>query len=198
MIHELGVELQAALVALGCPLPVVDGPENTKSTTYARERIVLEHDEKGDSFGPVRTQHRNPKSRMTRIMGVKATIYAKHPYAGALEFEHRRRANHALDLVLVALGNAAAARHNVYTPTAGRFITPEDLAGSERVQGAAYELTFTIDRAVEARTWAGAAGEEVTVIEGMITSTTKVSGNAADDDDNPYNVPASAETACGA
>lgn len=176
MIHEIAVELQVSLLARGCPLPVVEGPENTKSTTYARERVVLEHDDAGDTFGPVKSQHKNPKARMTRNMSCKATIYAKHPFAGALEFEHRRRAEHALDLLLVALGDVCSARRNVYTPTGGKFVVPEDLTGSERAQGAAYELKFVVDRSVLARTWAGAEGEEVTITDGFIVNSTSVTG----------------------
>ena len=44
MIHEIAVELRAALVANGCPIPVVDGPEQMTSVVTPRERIVVSRD----------------------------------------------------------------------------------------------------------------------------------------------------------
>lgn len=162
MIHDVGVELQAALVALGCPLKVVDREARKPAGTVGPERIVIEFDG-SDSFSASRSQHRNPEHRFTRSVGAKLTIYAVSSRAGAAEFEHTRKAEHALDLVLVALDNVARTRRVAWTPTGGGFVQPEDLEGSERRGGAVYELTFTIDRAVTVRTWTGDAAEEVTV-----------------------------------
>ena len=156
MIHEIGVELQAALKLQGCPLVVIDGPERTQTTTFARERLVIEHDDGGDTFGPARSQAKNPDIRMIRNIGVKITIYAQEPAVGAIDFEHRRRAEHVLDMLLVALEKVALARKNGITFKSGKLIVPEDLAKSEEREGAVYELSFSIERAVGQRTWAGA------------------------------------------
>lgn len=158
MIHEIGIELGAALALKGFPLkgfPVVDGPEPTKTTTGARERIVIEHDDGGDSFRAVRGEHKNPNLRTIRNIGVKITIYAQATNAGATHWEHRRRAEHVLDLVLVALDKVIYARKNGYTLTKGRFVQPDDLAASEVIAGAVYELTFTVERGVAEQTWKG-------------------------------------------
>jgi hypothetical protein len=199
MIHELGVELAARLGTQGVPLPVVDGPEPTTTTTWGRERIVIQHADGGDAFGPPRSQHINPKHRHTRTANYKLTIYAKSAAIGAAVFEHRRRAEHVLDKVLCAMDYVAAVRKNRWAPKSGGFITPPDLAASEKPGGAVYELSFTFDRAVIDRTWANAAAEEFTITADHLTSTTKVSqAQGPDDDSDPNNVPAAAETACGA
>lgn len=198
MIHEIGTELKARLVVAGCPIPVVDGPEQSKTVTWGRERIVIERSGK-DSFGPVRSQHINPKHRYTRKISGKITIYAQSPVSGATVFEHERRADAILDQVLCAMAYVKAARKNAFEPTGGQFFLPEDLKESERRGGAAYELTFTFDRGVSERTWANAIRPEFTFGSGSITHTTKASmAHGPDDDNDPNTVPATAETACGA
>lgn len=193
MIHEIGVELAAALKAKGYAAVVVDGPEATGSTSFARERIVIEHDADGtDKFGPALSQHKNPKQRMTRGIAAKLTIYAQTTTAGAMPFEHRRRAEHILDMVLVAMDGVAIARKNKWTPTGGKFVTPPDLAGSDAFAGASYALTFTFDRGVFDATWAGASRPEAAVGVGgvSITNTTNVTqANGPDGED--------VETGCG-
>lgn len=196
MIHEIGIELQAHLRARGCPFAVVDR-ESMKTSSWARERVVIEHDEDGDSFSNVVSQHKNPKHRMTRRIGAKLTIYAQSSKSGALEFEHRRRAEHVLDLVLGAMVEVAVARKNAWAPTRGRFVQPVDLEDSEKFGGVVYELAFTFDRAVHEQTWAGDIQPEMTLGANGIRSTTRVSLAGADDDGNPITIPATAETACG-
>ena len=197
MIHEIGKELQAALRAKGCPFSVYDR-EAMQTATFARERIVLEH-AGDDRFSAVRSQHVNPKHRRTRSIGAKLTIYAQSSASGALEFEHRRRAEAVLDMVLVALDAVAAARHNAWNPTAGRFITPADFKETETYDGAVYELLFTFDRGVAVKTWAGAIRPEFELAGGSVRSATKVSLTHGQDNDNDdTTIPASAETACGA
>lgn len=177
MLHEIGVELGAALAAKGCPLKVVDGPEATGSTTFARERIVIEHDD-GDAFRGALSQRNTPRYHYVRDIAGKLTIYAQSPAAGATHWEHRRRAEHVLDLVLVALDLVAANRKNQWKPKSGRFLLPADLAASETAGGVAYELTFTYERGVFEQKWSGAVAPTTAVggDDGLtIGSTTKVS-----------------------
>ena len=196
MIHELGLEIQAALRAKGCPFVVVDR-EQFKAATWVRDRIVLEHAEGGDGFANVVGQRPNPKHRVTRRIGLKFTIYAQSGFTGALEFEHRHRAEQVLDLLIVALKDVARKSRYPSNLTGGRFVTPDILEKSERFGGAVYELSFTLDRAVSARTWAGDARPQALL--GGVASTTRVSAaHGPDNDANPFNVPASAETNCGA
>ncbi len=193
MIHEIGLELGARLAEQGVPLPVVDGPENP-STMWGRERIVIEHAEGNDAYGGPRSQRIAPKHRYTRSVPYKITIFVKSGRAGAALFEHKRRAELALDKVLCAMDYVAAVRKNHWEPTSGKFITPADLAGSENPGGAVYELSFTFDRAVIDRNWANAEGDTFTITEGNLSTSVFAShARGEDDDDDTQTVPASAE-----
>lgn len=156
MIHEIAKELGARLAAIGLDAPVVEGPENP-TTTWGRERVVLEHTFDGDpdSFAGPRTQSENPKRRYTRTAAYKLTVYATSKKPGASLFEHCRRAEKMLDAVLVEMEEVAATRLSHWAPKSGRFVTPELLKGAENPGGAVYELAFTFDRAVAKRKWSG-------------------------------------------
>lgn len=173
MIHEISVELQTELRVLGVPFPIVDGPEATKPVGWGRERIVVEYDVDGtDSFARPRTTSANPKRRYLSLEACKVTIYAQSPSAGATVFEHRRRAKSIRDRVVVALEIVAAKRKNAYQPSRGRFIVPVDLEGAEIPGGAAYELAFGFERAIETRKWTGEKQPEGNITD--VGSTTKV------------------------
>lgn len=194
MIHEIGIELQAKLAAKGCPFRVVDR-EAFKPTAH-RNIIVLEHT--GDTYGPAQSQSRNPKIYYTRNIGVKLTLYAQSTRAGAAEFEHRRVAETALDMVLIALRTIHAERKAGIAALnigAGKFIALEDAAKSERQGGAVYELALTFGRGVADLTWAGAGFTEFEITPGFVTSSTSVSGSHVPEDDDDPNTPV---TACGA
>lgn len=176
MIHAIGEQLATALAAASIPIPVVDGPERRKTTTFARERVVLEH------FGEDRIQPKhkatvNPQARMSRVVSYKATIYAQHPAKGAAEFEHRRRCEQILDQVLVGLDVIVKARANILSWSSGKFVIPEDMKDAETLGGAVYELTFTIDRVVTTATFTGAKAPEATVGPTTITNQTQVTVN---------------------
>ncbi len=185
-LHAIGVNLGAYLLSQGCPLPVVDGPE-LPTTTWGRERVVIEHDAGGESFGPPRGLHINAKHRRTRSAAYKITIYARSAAAGAGDFEHRTRAENVLECVIVGLDNVAAARINRWEPKSGGFITPVDLVKSETQAGAVYELKLTYDLPIRVVTFPGAARPEGTLVD--FISSTGVYGPPPD---------TSAEIACGA
>lgn len=167
MIREIGVELSAKLKERGVPFVVEIGPEKTATASYAIERIVIGHDRDGaDRFLPVRSQHPNPKHHSTRSMACVITIYAKSPRAGALQWEHDRRANDALDQVIVALDEIAQTRKNAWQLASGRFVTPDNFKDSDQAAGAVYELKFFFERGVRAQTWRGEARPEIT-LEGI-------------------------------
>lgn len=196
-IHDVGVALGAYLTAQGCPVAVIDGPEPTKTVTWGRERIVLEHDTAASaSFDGPRGLHTNARHSYSAADPYKVTIYATSRAASA-PFEHRQRAMRIREQVLSGLRFLSSVNKNRFDPKAGRFITPEDLAGSERPAGAAYELTFTYELPVRVVTFAGAAVNEATLAG--LASTTKVSrAGIPDDDGNPNTPSVSSETACGA
>jgi hypothetical protein len=157
VIHEIAVDLRAALIAQGCPIPVVDGPETTDTAAWSRERIVVEHGD-ADAFDPPWSQNNGiSRRRMTRRMACKVKVYAQSALAGALFFEHRRRCDHILDLVLVALSGITYLRkgHQAFLPDGGGYFDPPDLEDSKLRGGCAYELRFTFDRAIQEQTWDG-------------------------------------------
>ena len=192
MLHEIGVQLEAALSELGCPFRVIDGDDDEnahRTTTYGRERIVFEHDDSaGDSFTLPVVQRQHPSHSFVRVVGAKITIYAQSAKSGAKPFEHRRRAEHVLDLVLSSLSDVVAKRKNRILFNGGAFIRPDDLARTETGGGAVYELKFTIDRGVVKQSWAYETAPTLTLGTGLIRNRTEVFGTDPD---------AEAEAACG-
>ena len=178
MIHEVGVNLGQYLAAKRCPFEVVDGPERRGTVTFARERVVIERDQDvGDGFDENRISKRNPATYLTRLIGCKVTIYARAPNAGAFYWEHQRRAERVLDLVLANLYEIAKIRRNLCSFKSGRFVDAPDLKPTETPGGAIYELKFTFDRGVTNNDWLGDPPfTDLVIPEGMIKNTVKVLG----------------------
>lgn len=165
MIHAIGVALQQKLEALGVPLPVVDGPESSETVTFGRERIVIARDGDDQPLA-VRSQRPNPKHRAVRGVPVKITVYAQHAEDGAMRWEHEDRADHIVDLVIVALGDVAsqtAPIFNVWRWTRVGFVTPPLLEGTERPGGAIAELSCVFERAVFEKDWKRVIAPEMTM-----------------------------------
>ncbi len=163
MIHEIARELQTAIRAKECPIPVF-GRDKKTPAGWTPERIVIEHDLQGsDTFAGPRSQHENPKHSFTRGIAAKATIYAKSPAQGAAEFEHRRRVEKILDVVLSGMRQVSADRRNTFTPKSGSFVVPADIEASDVHGGAAYALKFSFDRAVKDTKFDGTARPEATL-----------------------------------
>jgi hypothetical protein len=190
-LHEIGVELQAQLRTQGVPLPVVDGPEPTKTATWGRERIVIEFDPDGtDSFALPRSLPPNARHRYTAGEACKLTIYAQSARSGALVSEHRQRAKAIRNQVLVAMDHVAARRKNRWKPNAGGLTSPADLEKSEKPNGAVYELRFVFELPAKVLTFAGEASPEAG--DFAVSNVNNVSlAHGPDDDPNTT-------TACGA
>jgi hypothetical protein len=178
MIHEIARELRTLLETAGVPMPVVDGPEKAASIVTPRERIVVERlrtpepivAPKGTNAG------RNPVHVFDRKLNAKITIYAQEPRAGALYHEHVRRADLAADRVLAALRQSLVARKNGAEIGAGQLAELEDAKGTPVTNFAVYEIPFFVRRAVEVRTWAGAAAEEGGAFTASTIASTTVVG----------------------
>lgn len=157
MLHELAKSLGARLKTQGVPLPVISGPERAGSNVH--ERIVVERDRNaGDTFESTIGQHLNPKSPCTNVMGCLLRVYAKSPIAGATVSDHERRADAVVDRAIAALDRILRGqRRNWWETASGKFVAPEDLAGTETWPGALYELRFTVKRSVLDLTWPTAA-----------------------------------------
>lgn len=174
MIHEIGQDLLAQFQARAVPIPVVDGPEHRPTTTFARERVVIEHDFSADEINAPRgarqltvTNGQAPV-RYNVLTGVKITIYAKATRAGAMYWEHVRRAEQIRDQILCCLYVIQKVRQNVCSFKSGKFIYPKDLEDSETPGGAAYELFLTFDRAAFDQNWDGTTAKVITVTPTML------------------------------
>ena len=158
MIHEIGVQLGLHLVARGwAGIPVIDGPEVRKPTTFARERVVIEHDPAGDEYASRHRADMNTRTRLTRNVGVKVTVYAQRANKGALYWEHVRRSEALLDAVQIGLDVAAKERGNLVNFRSSKLVYPDDLKDGETMGGAVYELFLTFDRGIADRMMDGSA-----------------------------------------
>ena len=172
MIHEVAVNLAQQLAGRNVPIPVLDGPDRRLTTTFWRERIIVEHDPNGDSFAPTHIAGLRlgvpPRTLLTRSIGVRITIYAQNPNKGSPYWEHKRRAELILDMVLCALRTVGQVRQNWPGFRSGKFVDPEDLKASETPGGAIYELIVTIDRGVADRNWDGSVDPTVVISPQMV------------------------------
>lgn len=193
MIHEVGRELEAAIAAQGCPFKVFYR-ESTQTTTWGRNRIVIAR-EPEDKVNPPRFQSRVPKVHYVRDVAGVITIFAQASVTGAKEYEHERVCDDVVDMVLIALRGIAGVRKSAIAITKSTRIPIDDLSKSERVGGVAHQISFTIERAVSERTWAGSTQGTFAVGAGGVRSRTNVF--MSDDDGDPGTVPAGAETSCG-
>lgn len=192
MIHEIAVELRELLRLDGVPMPVVDGPEPTVSAVTPRERIVVERVRTPEQILPPKGANtRNPIHVFDRRLNAKITIYARDPASGAHPHEHLRRADDVCDSVLAALRQVLVARKNGAEIGAPQLKELEDTKGAQVANFEVYEIPFFVRRAVEKRTWAGAAAEEGGAFTASTIASTTVVGLQGDP------TPAT-ETGCGA
>lgn len=163
MIYEISREVETALRARGCPLPVEYDPGRPSMVAIpgARGAIVFSRDrDQGDTWGPLRGVHRGTGTYgvASRLMACVVRIHVQSTKAGARPHEHERLADAVADLVAVALADVGKTRRGQLEFTAGKMLSAADLAliGAEGWAGAVYEIRFTAERAVTAKTWEGA------------------------------------------
>lgn len=182
MLYTITQELKAALIAKGCPIPVLYGPERSGGMTG--QRIVLERDRaNGDQFTGPRSQQRNPGLVDVRAIGAVLRVYAQSTVAGANVWDHERVADQAIDLITVALRRIVSARKTLWRVGAAKLVSADelDLRGLQSWPGVVYEMRFAIDRGVYDYTWQGAALDEATMGEGgfsIASPTLTMSGSA--------------------
>lgn len=172
MIHAIGQDLSAALAARRCPIRVFDASdiEQVTNVSVKPERITIERDEDaGDSFRAPRgaTPRANPQLRGVRNIGVKLTVYAQSPAAGAKAYEHERRAERILDLLYCSIQDVASARKNGVEIKGGKFVRSEDAKASDVKGGATYELRLTWERGITDKPWDDVLQPEITVGAGV-------------------------------
>jgi len=183
MIFEISRQLESAIAAKRCPLPVIFGKEATTTTTFARERVVVEYDpDARDAFGPPIAARTSSKVRFVRSIPIKITIYAQAVTTGALPFEHIRRADRVVDVVAVALDDIVRSRGNFFTIVDGGYAIPDDLSASETIGGCVYQLRCRVDRGITDINFDGSSTGTFTIVKGSISNTTKVSQTTGLDD----------------
>jgi hypothetical protein len=194
MLAAITDQLAVALAAQGVPFPVVFGPESSEDLYSTTDRIVVQYDDDGDTFETPKGTHPNPRMPLVCWQGVQILIYARSNVSNAGWRDHSRLANQVRGHVLAELDYLVRARKNFIQYGAGRFVTPQDAAGSAVFGGAVYEIKLSIDRGIERRTWAGEARPTVKIGPGgvAVTSTTK----ASDEPGAAGTPPVDAETAC--
>ena len=167
MIYRLAQDVAAALAERGFPFAVHYGPDRVSPsdlTAYAG-RIVIERDrEAGDTVGgPIGSRGQNPATPRVRRLGCVATVIARASVDGARVNEHEHDCDQAVDALIVALYDWAAEGRSIVEVGAGRYLQDEEINGAPVGVGVVYRLAFTVARAVEARTFEGAARETVTL-----------------------------------
>ena len=158
MLYDVAKIVSTELIARGCPLPVVYGPERMADVGLTNPRIVFERPRSlGDAVGPPRCSKNNPPRRAERGIAGTVRVFASSTVDGARVQDHEEQADQAVDLVIVCLQIAAARIITTMTIGAGGYVSAAELGldGLETWPGVVYELPITIQRAVYDRTWAG-------------------------------------------
>lgn len=165
MMRDISQELAARIHERKCPLAVVYGPEptSTGTTTFGRERIVVERlNDRNEVTAQAHSQRRNPKQYWVRRLNGRVTIYAQDTKPGARHFDHEDRMDRIADMVLVCLAEVLDERHNTYVIADCVKFVPADLAATTIHGGAVYRIDFAVSRGVNARDWDGSALPETT------------------------------------
>lgn len=160
MLYDVAKIVSTELIARGCPLKVIYGPERLQDVGLTDSRIVIERPRPGsDPVLPPRASKLNPPRRAEREIAGVVRVYGHSTLAGARVQDHEEIADQAVDLVIVCLQIAAARLETTMSVGAGGYLSASDvdLEELESWPGVVYELPMSIRRAVYDRTWAGEA-----------------------------------------
>jgi hypothetical protein len=165
MLYELSKDLQALLAAKKYPVKVRFGPERVMRDKYREgHAIVIEHDpDAGDRLlAPPGAKHHSRMLR-ARVLGAKATIYARSSLPNAHRGDHERECEKIVDALTCAMykWGAEAKVGDLPVSKMGFLAAPPD--GPEVWPGVVYEIRFGVPRGVYDRDYvgeqnAGAAG----------------------------------------
>lgn len=167
------------------PLHVVHGPERLTRTAPTDTTVIVERDrDAGDSFDTVHGSHRNPRRVATRLVGAKATIWAKSNAPGARDAEHEDLCDQIVDAFYVRLriwihGHTGGA---LLAVRESRYLKSAELNGLETWPGVAYLMRWTVPRGVTGANYKG-AGLPETALNG-ITNRTEIRRSAGDTPEN--------------
>ena len=179
MIHQLAFDLAARLETMLFPAAVLYGPEHVVREGPESMRIMVERDADGVITASPVGHKVNPRSRAVREIGVRLTIAAQSPLAGAMLHEHQRECDAVVDAVVYSLLGWAAKGKSRITFVSGAYLRPEDFDGAEfSAAGVMYELRFRVARGVDGRNYEG-VGAATGAATG-VSNTTRVSLDGED------------------
>lgn len=150
MIYALSKSLEQWLRTQGFPLRVVYGPERvTRQAPGAELVVVLERDrEQGERFErPKGARH----VHAMRMLGTRARIYARSPFAGARTQDHERLCDQVVDAVFVGVKVWINSVTGISEPsfTEARYLRAEELEQEgEQWPGVVYQMRFSVPRGV--------------------------------------------------
>lgn len=156
MLYEFTKDIQTFLGEKGYPVKVRFGPERITRDRYRECAIVIEHDpDTGDRVVAPPAARRNPRLVRARVLGCKATVYARSSLPNAHRGDHERECEKYVDALIVAFYRWGAEGRVGDLPItkAGYLAAPPD--GPEVWPGVVYEIRFGLPRGIHDRAYAG-------------------------------------------
>ena len=151
MIYDLARGVDTIMQARSYPVRVVYGPERLKRGTPTDSVIVVERDrDAGDQFQPTQGVRVNTRRVATRMLGARATIWAKTNLAGARVNEHEAYCEQLVDAFYVAVHEWMQAATGVATfgVSEAKYLAAHELADVEAWTGVVYSLRWRVPRGV--------------------------------------------------
>lgn len=179
-IHDVFLEVKDRVKGKGMPFEFTYGPPQVPAKVGAT-RLYMTTDDQADQLLGARANHRNPKRKNVRAVGVLIVIFASSTVAGAQRHNHEAVALQAAGMVHAALHYVVRTSKTLYTTGRAGF-APD--ATSDGWAGRVYEMRYAIDVPVTDVAWTGEAATEFTFATGV--STLDTSGSPGISDDLPH------------
>lgn len=183
MLYALARIAETELQLRGCPVRVMYGPERMQDTALTDTRIVFQRSRRArDRISSPSSSKLNPSRRAERELDALVQVIARSSLDGAQLHDHEELADQIVDMLIVVLQIAAARSKTTVALNGGSFLSTQALAleGMESWPGVVYELTFSVQRGVFDRSWAGDAKGTV-ACDNIVTTGTCVSTTVPED-----------------
>lgn len=157
MLYEFHKDIQRLLAERKYPVQVRYHERFTRDTCREGHAIIVEHDtDSGDQLQPPRGAQGNPPKYFDRMIGAKATVYARSSLPNAHRGDHERECEKVIDAFTSAFKKWCTAGR-VTTATVGKmgYVPPKPDEGPEVWSGVKYEIHFALPRGVYDREYAG-------------------------------------------
>ena len=169
MIVTVARKIQVYLTSIGCPYPVIYGPERRGLAFTTQPRFVVERDRtNADTWSAPGKSRPNPVMMAIRTVPCKTTIFAQSTVNGATTYDHERLADAMVDHFFVGLKTVASNLHTLFEVSSSKIMSEDEIdsAGLEAWPGVVSVIEWTIDRAVNNVDWAGEKADEYTLAAG--------------------------------